>query len=198
MTCLTRPRIAPERTSHLTDASSPTSRAESVISTTEEAIHPERDWSWVIAAPFRAHVRRVLTAEPMPWRAFAGYVRLPDSLMRGLLGVGRRPLKRIPPHYAHTLLCVDPASLRADLVRPIEPDCALVAAHALLAAGWTVPRIAREGCLAEARLRGLLNGDDLLITQRTGLMLCAAARAHRLEPHESEWLTAGLPHPMAA
>lgn len=197
MTCPTQPRTALERTSHTARAASPSRRAGSVR-TTQEAVHPERDWSWVIAAPFRAHVRRVLTAEPMPWRAFAGYVRIPDSLMRGLLGVGRRPLKRIPPHYAHALLCVDPTDLRADLVRPVEPGCALIAARTLLAAGWTVARIAREGCLAEARLVGLLNGDDLLITQRTGLLLSAAARAHGLDPDELERLTFELLQPMAA
>lgn len=147
------------------------------LDVTDEA----QDWSWVSAAPFRAHVRRVLTAEPIPWRAFAGYARVPDNVIRGLLGLGRRPVRRIAPHYAHALLSIDSRNLRADLVRPVEPDTALLATRALLAAGWTVSRIARAGSLAEPRLRALLAGEDLAVTQRTALLLAAAARAYGVE-----------------
>lgn len=146
----------------------------------------DQDWSWVTAAPFRAHVRRVLTAEPLPWRAFAGYARVPDNVVRGLLGLGRRPLRRIAPHYAQALLGVEPTNLRADLMRPVEPGAALMAARALLAAGWTVARIARAGSIPESRLRALLHGEDPAITQRTVLLITAAARAHGIDPEDLE------------
>lgn len=156
-----------------------------------------QDWSWVIAAPFRAHVRRVLTAEPVPWRAFAGYARVPDNVIRGLLGLGRRPVRRIAPHYAHALLSIESRNLRADLVRPVEPDAAVAAARALLSAGWTVSRIARAGSLAESRLRALVAGEDLAITQHTALLLAAAARAHGFEVEDVDGYDAAA-EPMAA
>lgn len=158
--------------------------------TPDELIGAAQNWSWVVAAPFRAHVRRVLAVEPVPWRAFAGYARVPDNVVRGLLGLGRRPLRRIAPHYAHALLDIDPRNFRADLVRPGEPAVAVAAARALVAAGWTVARISRAGSIAEPRLRALLHGEHLAITQRTALLLAAAARAHRIGPEDLDGIDA--------
>lgn len=138
-------------------------------------------WDWVLASPFRAHVRRLLTAEPLPWRALAGYAGVPDNVLRGLLGLGRRPLHRIPPHCGHALFAVEATALRADLREPVAPGPALTAAEALLAAGWTVPQVAQAGLVAEARLDALLAGAELMIDRRTELCVTAAARAHGVE-----------------
>ncbi|WP_432559133.1 hypothetical protein [Granulicoccus sp. GXG6511] len=136
------------------------------------------DWTWVTAAPFRAHVRQILSVTPLPWRAFAGHVSVPDNVLRGLLGLRRRPVQRIAPHYARALISVDAATLRSDLLRPVSPEGALIAARSLLAANWSVADIATVASLPLERLSALLDGQDLLITRRNELLVTAAARAH--------------------
>ncbi|MDO5501233.1 MAG: hypothetical protein Q4F67_16305 [Propionibacteriaceae bacterium] len=143
---------------------------------------PVPAWDWVLAAPFRAHLDRVRAQEPLPWRALAGAIRVPDNLVRGLLGIGgRRRIHRIPPHFAQAVISLDPRQLRHDLGRFERPDDGLQAAAAgLLAAGWSMPLLARVGALDAWQLRALLADEEVRITRRSNLVLAAAARAHRI------------------
>ncbi|HHV20537.1 MAG TPA: hypothetical protein GXZ30_03230 [Propionibacterium sp.] len=143
------------------------------------------DWDWIAAAPFRAHVRHVLTEEPLPWRAFAGHARVPDNVVRGLLGLGGRRLRRIAPHFARALIAIDAPSLRASLARPVPPDEMIIAARFLSRSGWPVAEVARIGHLPEPRLGALLRGEELFITHRSELLVTAAARAHGLDVTDS-------------
>ena len=143
------------------------------------------DWAWVDAAPFRAHVRHVLTIHPLPWRVLAGYARVPDSLVRALLGIDRRPLRRIPPHYARALLAVDAGRLATDLNAWVETGQAAVAARTLQAAGWSVARIAHEGGFSPQAATTLLQGQAHFVTRHHMLALHAATRAHGLEPTDT-------------
>lgn len=144
------------------------------------------EWDWVLAAPFRAHVRRVLTEEPLPWRAFAGHALVPDNVVRRLLGLQVPPARRIPPHYARALFGIDGEGLRKSLARVVAPDELAQAARTLHDAGWLLGDIARAGDLPEQHLAALLQGADWWVTHRNTLLLTAAVRAHGLEPDLDE------------
>lgn len=149
---------------------------------------PDRDWSWVVAGPFRAHLRRILDETGLPWRVLAGYAHVPDNVVRALLGREGRPrLRRLAPHYAERLLRLDPAVIARDLAAPGSPVWARAAIRALLGAGWTPERIRIVAGLSRAQVTALSSGRSVpspaaQLSRRSELLLSAAVRAHGLAP----------------
>ncbi len=74
----------------------------------------EPDHYWVQAAPFRAHLQRLLDLTGVPWTTLAAEAIVPPAVVQRLLfGRGGRPLTRIPADCARRLLALDERSLRA-------------------------------------------------------------------------------------
>lgn len=143
---------------------------------------PRGDWSWVLAAPFRAHVESLLHRHALPWRALAGYADVPDSVVRALLGLGgRRRVRRIAPHYAHALMSIDDRRLAEDLDTAVPGSWIAPSAQRLRDAGWPCSQIADTAAAPQRVIEALLSGRPVLATRRTELLLLAALRAHGLD-----------------
>lgn len=69
--------------------------------------------TWVDASAFRCHVRHLLTASGLPWRALAVHLQLPDRLIRRLASTRGRPLRRISPDHARVLVAATAEQLLA-------------------------------------------------------------------------------------
>ena len=73
---------------------------------------PDRTHDWVLAAPFRAHLRQVQAATGRPWDALAAAAGVSPKLVRHLVfgRDGRHP-RRISPLTARRLLRLTPEGL---------------------------------------------------------------------------------------
>lgn len=150
--------------------------------TTHDGPCSDNTWNWVLAAPFRLHVCRVLDGTGLPWRALAGYAGVPDNVVRSLLGrPGRRRLRRLAPHYAAQLLGLDPDRVRRDLAQPGSPPWVRLWLETLTAHGWAARRIGAVAGLAPATVEGLRAGWPIEVSRHTELVLSAAVRAHDLD-----------------
>lgn len=66
------------------------------------------------AAPFRAHLDRLIDLTGLPWTELAGQARVPPAVVHRLLyGRNGRCMSRIPRDYARRLLELDERGLRA-------------------------------------------------------------------------------------
>lgn len=73
----------------------------------------ETEHAWVQAAPFRAHLQRLLDQTGLPWTALAAQALVPPAVVHRLLyGRGGRPMSRIPREYARRLFALDEGRLR--------------------------------------------------------------------------------------
>lgn len=77
------------------------------------------DFTWVDAAPFRAHARYLLESTQISVTTLARLSGIPEQFLLRLL-TGRsarsaRPLLRVPPDLAATLFQLTPGSLRLAL-----------------------------------------------------------------------------------
>lgn len=71
-----------------------------------------RDHDWVLAAPFRAHLRQLQAASGLPWGVLALAAGVSPALVRHLVlgNRGRRP-HRLSPESARRLIGLDGAQL---------------------------------------------------------------------------------------
>lgn len=138
---------------------------------------------WVLAAPFRAHVRRLLDQTGLPWPVIALTADLPPSLVRSLLfGRDGRLRSRLPASAARRLLSLDAERLagQSRVWVPAGPTASVLAE--LLSAGCPPHALAGYCRLSEPELVAVL--DAPLCTRLTEL-LAAAARlqwSRRLQP----------------
>lgn len=73
---------------------------------------PPAGHDWVLAAPFRAHLRHLQAATGLTWEALAQAADVSPSLVRHLaLGDNGRYPRRISPLVARQLLELTPATL---------------------------------------------------------------------------------------
>jgi hypothetical protein len=131
---------------------------------------------WVLAAPFRAHVRRLLEQTGLPWPVIALASDLSPTLVRNLLfGRDGRHRSRLPAPAARQLLALDAERLLGErrLWVPAEPAAAVVAE--LLREGCSPAALARYCRLTEPELIAML--DASLCTRLTELL----ARSARLQ-----------------
>jgi len=143
---------------------------------------------WVLAAPFRAHVRRVLDQTGLPWPVIALATDLPPTLVRNLLfGRDGRHRTRLPAPAARALLGLDAARLlgQRQLWVPAEPTAAVLAQ--LLGEGCSPAALARYCRLSEPELIAVL--DSPACSRLTELL----ARAARLQWRRPLQLVPGAP-----
>lgn len=147
-------------------------------SDTAPPCHPD----WVLAAPFRAHVRHLLATTGLPWRALAVQAGVEPTLVRALLqGRGGRPMKRLHPESAQRLLTLTPDGLQR-LARTHVPVGEVPSVlRALVSAGLAEQRLARWLRLPAHELEALCTGSVLYCTALTAWLTEALAQAHALD-----------------
>ena len=148
---------------------------------------------WVLAAPFRAHVRRLLEQTGLPWPVVALAVGLPPTLVRNLIfGRDGRHRSRLPAPAARRLLTLDAERLlgQSRVWVPAGPSAEIVAE--LLHGGCPPAALARYCRLSEPELIGLL--DASLCSGLTEL-LAGAARLQWHRPLQSVPGQAPRPRP---
>lgn len=137
-------------------------------------------WSWVDAAPFRAHVRRLMLDDALPWRLVAGLAGVPDGVVRTLvLGRRGRLRPRLPHRDAYALLALDRTRVAAARCTVVPGAPTRRAGGTLLSLGHGVPEVAEMLDLTARRTRAILTGAaaTVLVEQRA----LAACRAHGID-----------------
>lgn len=89
---------------------------------------PPDQHDWVLAAPFRAHLRHLQAATPVSWEVIARAAGVSPALVRHLvLGNRGRYPRRISPLTARRLAGLDSAKLREAVTAGLPPVPAAVA-----------------------------------------------------------------------
>jgi len=128
---------------------------------------------WVLAAPFRAHVRRLLDQTGLPWPVVALATGLSPALIRNLLfGRDGRHRNRLPAPAARALLALDADRLLGQRRLWVSAEPTAITVTELLATGCSPAALARYCRLSEPELIGLL--DAALCTRLTELLVGAA------------------------
>ncbi|WP_114561187.1 hypothetical protein [Desertihabitans aurantiacus] len=139
------------------------------------------DHRWVLAAPFRAHVKHLLTVAGLPWRALALHAGVEPGLVRALLrgrpGEPGRALRRLPAEPAARLLALTPARLTALASRHVEAATTTRRLRRLHAQGLDTAELAHCLQLRPAEVVPLLDGSALFCTARTALLAAAVEDA---------------------
>ncbi|TDT32758.1 hypothetical protein ACF3NT_01610 [Naumannella halotolerans] len=136
----------------------------------------QHEYEWVLAAPFRAHLRELIDDGGLPWQAVAVACGIPLRMTHTLLfGRHGRTLPKLPPRIARQLLRVSPRDLRSLDRRPGNPELAAQAAAVLHRRGMSVAEIALLSRSDRATIQDLLQGAAIgWFDARTELLLRAA------------------------
>jgi predicted transcriptional regulator len=133
---------------------------------------------WVDAAPFRAHVRRLMSETGVAWRTIGVLADVPspalDHLLRGRNG---RPMRRIHPLMAQRLFHLTEDALSDAAVRPVHGGSTRRLLGLLGTRGWSVDEIARRARLPEAELVAVADGRQIRCSQLLAATVKAAAQA---------------------
>ena len=127
----------------------------------------------MLAAPFRAHVRRLLDQTGLPWPVIALAAGLPPALIRNLLfGRDGRHRNRLPASAARRLLALDSERLLGQqrMWVSAEPTAAVITE--LLSRGCPPLALARYCRLSEPELVAVL--ESTLCSRLTELLAHAA------------------------
>ncbi len=135
------------------------------------------DADWIPATPFRAYVRHLLEAADLPWCALAVLSDVPPAQLRSLLfgRRGGRPLRRLHPHTAARLLCLDAGQLRALRYGRCDAGATRGLLLRLVEHGLSHAELAATAELTRSDLRLLLDGAKTDITQRLAVLVEARA-----------------------
>lgn len=137
---------------------------------------------WVQAAPFRAHLRHLMTAGQMSSSTVAILAGIsPRCAYRLLHGRGGRPLKRISPESARKLLLVTTAEARAVRVRPVPAHTTVQHLGWLRAAGWSDGDLAVMLGVGQGTVASLISEGHGSCTQLMALR-AAAEVSHLMAP----------------
>lgn len=135
--------------------------------------HPDQDFAWVDATPFRAHVGQLLATgltEPVIARLTGLSVRAVVHLAHGR---GGRPVRRICGDSARSLLRITTLEARALRFRPVPVRASRYRLRAMAAAGWTVERLAEEAGICIRDVQQVLCPGSATCTQLTALKIAA-------------------------
>ena len=134
--------------------------------------------AWVLAAPFRAHVRRLITGTGLPWRTIAVLAAVPSPALRRLLhGRGGRPIVRLHPHIAARLylLTADEIAGAASRLRACRGTRMVL--QLLLDRGWGLVDLAHRSGLPIGELEAIVDGRLECCSQLTVATVRALAQA---------------------
>lgn len=133
----------------------------------------EPDPAWVDAAPFRAHVRHLMSVGRLDTTEVALVLGLPTRAVQHLLeGRAGRATRRISPCTARRLLLVGAVDVRGLRWSLTPADAARLALHRLRGEGWSDAGLARAigaGLEELASLEGTERCSRLLAVRLLGL-----------------------------
>jgi predicted transcriptional regulator len=133
---------------------------------------------WVEAAPFRAHVRQLITDCGLTWRIVAVLAEVPSAALRHLLhGRQGHVVTRVHPMVAERLFSLTAANIAdaARRLRPASETCTLL--QRLLQRGWTAEELSRRCGLPADELINIAGGRQAGCSQLTAAVVKAAAQA---------------------
>lgn len=111
---------------------------------------------WINAAPFRAHLRHLMSTSGLPWQVIAELADVPPQSVRLLLsGRGGRPIRRIPTELGRRLYALTTGGVQAARYRQVSSAEALAQLQWLLANGRTISELSRRLNLPASTLRNL-------------------------------------------
>ncbi|MGB7962096.1 MAG: hypothetical protein WCF12_03925 [Propionicimonas sp.] len=128
---------------------------------------------WVLAAPFRAHLRHVQAVTTLPWAALAARAGVSPTLVHHLVfGRRGRPVRRISRDTAVRLLAVTTADLAALSGSWVATAATGDRLRVLMAGGCDVDALASWCRLTPSALRAL--DDSPRCSRLTELLVYAA------------------------
>lgn len=155
----------------------------STTTTTLHSLGTGGDTHWVLATPFRAHLRHLVRTTGVPWRALALAAGAEPTLVRALLhGRGGRPLRRLHPETARRLLELTPRSVEGLRHRRVVAGEVPRRLRELRAAGVGTEELAAWLQTPRHEVIALLEGPPGCCTELTALLAEALWSARGLEP----------------
>lgn len=139
-----------------------------------ENLSPPSDTAWVLAAPFRAHLRHLVEGSGLPWEVVALHAGVSVSTASGLLfGRRGRPLRRIARPVALRLLAVSVESVSRLPRLAIPAGASGSRARLLLGRGAHPQALARELGIPVGLLGALVDGQVHHVSRELALRLRA-------------------------
>jgi predicted transcriptional regulator len=133
---------------------------------------------WVEAAPFRAHVRQLISAYGLAWRTVAVLAEIPPAVVAQLLrGRHGRPLTRIHPLVARRLFQLTGAVVDDARSRLTPARDARILLRLLADRGWDISELAARTGVPAAELQSIVDGRRSRCSQLTAATVKAAAQA---------------------
>ena len=148
--------------------------------------HPPEAEPWVLAAPFRAHLRHLQAASDLPWGVLARAAGVSPTLVEHLvLGRNGRHPRRISPACARRLIALDQARLAFLRLESVPANRTRSQVRRLLAEGADADRLASWCRLSRPGLRDLARAARC--SRLVALLVDAACPPHLVTPvDESE------------
>lgn len=132
---------------------------------------------WVRAEPFRAHLRYLMAATGLPWRALGRLAGAEPHEVQQLLQGGRdgRPVRKIRLSLARRLFALTHDNVRAARRTAVRSDPGVAALTALLEAGWQITELSSRLRLSASVLRALTEGRRGVCSRLVEVRILAAA-----------------------
>lgn len=135
--------------------------------------HPEQDFTWVDAAPFRAHVGQLLAnglTESVIARLTGLSVRAVNHLAYGRHG---RPVRKICRDSARNLLQITTGEARALRYRAVPVQESRQRLHLMARGGWTTEQLAEQVGICIREVEQVLCPASATCTQLTAVKIAA-------------------------
>ena len=135
---------------------------------------PEQEGVWVDATPFRAHLALLLATgltEPVIARLAGVSLRSVDHLAHGRRG---RPVRRVCGDTGRRLLRITTSEAKAIRFRPVPARPSRYRLRSMVAAGWTVQRLADDIGVSIRDVEQVLDQRAATCPQLAALKIAAA------------------------
>ena len=133
---------------------------------------------WVEAAPFRAHIRHLISETGVAWRTLAVLADVPpqsvDHLLRGRNG---RPVPRLHPLIAERLFHLTRTAVSDAAHRQVQANRTRALLGCLADRGWQLKELAHRTQLDERALAAIAAGREPACSQLVAATVKAAAQA---------------------
>jgi predicted transcriptional regulator len=133
---------------------------------------------WVDAAPFRAHLRQLISEHGVAWRTVAVLAEVPPAVLAQLLrGRHGRPATRIHPLVAQRLFQLTGAMIVRAATESMPARNARAVLRLLTADGWPVAELAVRTGVPAAELTRILRRRGTRCSRLTAATIKAAGQA---------------------
>jgi hypothetical protein len=132
---------------------------------------------WVEAAPFRAHVRRLITEHGVSWRTIAVLVEVPPTAVEHLLrGHRGRFAARMHPLIARRLYQLTDAMIRQAQTELAPAAGTRTVLRLLIDDGWSIAALSARTNVPAGELEAIVTGRQTRCTRLTAATVKAAGQ----------------------